>query len=147
MINIAFIEDGQIVHYGSPGDDNDYADGEIRDGFLCKHFGVDVNLAEFSRVNYWDGSSWQSRVTQPSPYYDWSTNQWVLDTTRLHADIRSIRNDMLLKTDFTQVSDAPLTEQKKTEWATYRQSLRDFMENIPNDLDDIVDIPWPTQPE
>ena len=146
MINIAFIEDGQIVHYGSPGDDNDYADGEIRDGFLCKHFDVDVNLAEFSRVNYWDGSSWQSRVAQPTPYYDWSTNQWILDTVRLHTDIRSIRNDMLLKTDFTQVSDAPLTEQKKTEWATYRQSLRDFMENIPADLDDIVDIPWPTEP-
>lgn len=146
MINIAFIEDGQIVYYGSPGDDNDFADGEISNGLLCKHFDVTVNLAEFSRVNYWDGSSWQSRVAQPTPYYDWSTSQWVLDTERLYRDVRSIRNDLLLRTDYTQIPDSPFTEQEKINYAIYRQALRDFMENIPADLDDIVDIPWPTLP-
>ena len=146
MINTAFIKDGQITHYGSPGDDDDYQDGEMYDGCLCKHFSVDVNLAEFSRVNYWDGTNWQTRVSHPTPYYDWATTNWSLDTERLHIDIRSIRNDLLLKTDFTQVADAPLTTEKKAEWATYRQELRDFMENVPADLDDVVDIPWPTQP-
>jgi len=144
MINIAFLEDGQITHYGSPGDDDDYQDGQTYDGLLCKHFDVSINLAEFSRINYWDGEGWQSRTEQPTPYYDWSTTQWVLDTVRLYRDVRSLRDDLLLRTDYTQIPDSPFTEEERANYAIYRQALRDFMANIPADLDDIVDIPWPT---
>ena len=40
------------------------------------------------------------------------------------------RNRKLITSDWTQMPDAPLTDAKKTEWATYRQQLRD----IPNNL-------------
>ena len=39
---------------------------------------------------------------------------------------REERNKRLAETDWTQVSDSPLSESKKTEWQTYRQKLRDM---------------------
>lgn len=44
------------------------------------------------------------------------------------SDVRRTRNSLLQSSDWTQVSDNALTDEKKAEWATYRQSLRDFME-------------------
>tara|TARA_R100000234_G_C4928640_1_gene147452 strand:- start:50 stop:280 length:231 start_codon:yes stop_codon:yes gene_type:complete len=46
-------------------------------------------------------------------------------------DIRKTRNKLLQESDWTQSSDSPLTDSKKTEWATYRQNLRD----VPSGLD------------
>ncbi len=42
---------------------------------------------------------------------------------------RSERNKLLLETDWTQITDSPLTSEKKTEWANYRQALRDLPTN------------------
>ena len=39
---------------------------------------------------------------------------------------RELRNELLAKSDWTQVSDSPLSDSKKTEWQTYRQALRDM---------------------
>ena len=46
--------------------------------------------------------------------------------------------------DWTQAVDAPISDAKKAEWATYRQQLRDLLSNI----DDVeyADIVWPTPP-
>jgi hypothetical protein len=45
-------------------------------------------------------------------------------------DIRKTRNQLLLESDWTQASDSPLTDAKKTAWATYRQSLRDVPSSL-----------------
>jgi hypothetical protein len=58
-----------------------------------------------------------------------------------HA-IRDRRNELLLKCDWTQLADSPLTNQKQTEWQIYRQSLRDIT-NQPNPFS----ISWPSSPE
>lgn len=42
---------------------------------------------------------------------------------------RNIRNRLLTQSDWTQLPDAPISTEKKTEWATYRQALRDITEN------------------
>ena len=42
------------------------------------------------------------------------------------AQVRSQRDYMLQKTDFTQLSDAPLSEQEKALYVNYRQYLRDY---------------------
>jgi|TARA_R100001163_G_scaffold64417_1_gene58584 hypothetical protein len=55
--------------------------------------------------------------------------------------IRAHRTYLLNESDWTQVADSPLTNAKKTEWATYRQALRD----LPASTDD--PIVWPTPPE
>ena len=39
---------------------------------------------------------------------------------------RGLRNRKLAKCDWTQAPDSPLSEEKKKEWATYRQALRDL---------------------
>ena len=41
-------------------------------------------------------------------------------------DPRKVRADILQGTDWTQGIDSPLSDEKKAEWATYRQALRDI---------------------
>ncbi len=43
---------------------------------------------------------------------------------KLH-EIRLIRDQRLLESDWRLVSDSPLSSEEKTLWRTYRQSLRD----------------------
>jgi len=40
--------------------------------------------------------------------------------------LRKKRNTRLQESDWTQMPDSPLSDAKKTEWATYRQQLRDL---------------------
>ena len=40
--------------------------------------------------------------------------------------VRSMRNNELTATDWTQMPDSPLTTAKKAEWSVYRQALRDI---------------------
>lgn len=56
--------------------------------------------------------------------------------------IRVIRNENLKDSDWTQLSDSPLSEIKKQEWSTYRQSLRDI-----TNQEDPFNIIWPTKPQ
>lgn len=42
------------------------------------------------------------------------------------SNVRAIRNNYLSKYDFTQLVDAPFTEQEKEKYAQYRQYLRDY---------------------
>ena len=53
------------------------------------------------------------------------------------------RNKLLALSDWTQSADSPLTDEKKAEWATYRQALRDITDqpSYPEN------IQWPTKPE
>lgn len=43
--------------------------------------------------------------------------------------VRTIRNSYLQQYDFTQLPDAPFTEEKKVVYAEYRQYLRDYTNN------------------
>ena len=56
--------------------------------------------------------------------------------------LRGERNELLKQSDWTQVPDSPLTDAKKTEWATYRQALRD----LPSTTTDFANPVWPSQP-
>ncbi len=53
------------------------------------------------------------------------------------------RNEILMGTDWTQVSDNQLTTEQRQAWATYRQALRDLPENTTDPLN----ILWPTKPD
>lgn len=59
----------------------------------------------------------------------------------LKSQIRMIRDRYLSLTDFTQLSDIPFSSQIKTEFATFRQQLRD----LPN-VSDPSTITWPVIP-
>jgi hypothetical protein len=56
-------------------------------------------------------------------------------------NVRSRRNILLLESDWTQLSDSPLPNQKQTEWQIYRQSLRDITNQT-----DPFNLSWPTEP-
>ena len=60
-------------------------------------------------------------------------------------EIKNTRLQLLYGCDWTQNTDAPLTDSKKTEWISYRQKLRD----LPKDQKDktkFSDITWPSKP-
>lgn len=48
--------------------------------------------------------------------------------------VRALRNARLFDTDWTQLPDAPLSEAQKARWRTYRQELRDMMDDFEWDL-------------
>jgi len=86
---------------------------------------------------------------QPESIYDSATDSTVI----LHpcsTEMRLIRDRLLAQCDWTQAADSPLSDSKKAEWATYRQTLRDltktvtpkFVENSPK----IDESDFPTKP-
>ncbi len=58
---------------------------------------------------------------------------------------RQVRNNKLFKSDWTQTIDSPLTESKKTEWATYRQQLRDITNGLTT-VEEVDAVVFPTKP-
>ena len=62
--------------------------------------------------------------------------------------VRDKRNALLAECDWTQAVDSPLSDSKKTEWATYRQVLRDMTNGINIDVNDTLldSYPWPEKP-
>lgn len=56
--------------------------------------------------------------------------------------LRSQRNDLLAKCDWTQLSDSPLSQEKQAEWKTYRQALRDI-----GQMKDFPYVELPTSPD
>ena len=56
--------------------------------------------------------------------------------------VRALRDNKLRLSDWTQLGDSPLSDSKKTEWKTYRQSLRDITKQT-----DPFNITWATEPK
>ncbi len=56
--------------------------------------------------------------------------------------LRHLRNILLRESDWTQFTDSPLSDSKKTEWKTYRQNLRD----LPATESDPENATFPTKP-
>ena len=65
--------------------------------------------------------------------------------------LRIQRDNKLVKTDWVVLTDSPLSTSKKTEWKTYRQSLRDLPASSSPTLDsngnlDVSSVTFPTEP-
>jgi len=82
------------------------------------------------------------------PYLEWNgTPETIdMDTVQQTAEqkwdiIRFQRNQILRDSDWTQLSDVPLSSADKVLWATYRQSLRDITTQADPD-----NITWSTTP-
>jgi len=58
------------------------------------------------------------------------------------AQLRATRNALLLACDWTQIADCTIP--KKADWATYRQTLRDFPSTV---SDARLTIDWPHNPD
>lgn len=64
---------------------------------------------------------------------------------KINLWVRRHRDFLLATTDWTQMPDAPLTAEKKAEWATYRQQLRDMPKLYAN-IQSASEIVPPTAP-
>jgi hypothetical protein len=70
------------------------------------------------------------------------TEQEISDEiSSMWENVRSRRNIELQESDWTQLIDVPLSTEKKQEWQTYRQELRDITSQ-----QDPFNIIWPTKP-
>tara|TARA_B100000927_G_scaffold126317_1_gene101953 strand:- start:857 stop:1096 length:240 start_codon:yes stop_codon:yes gene_type:complete len=59
------------------------------------------------------------------------------------ANLRTSRDYVLSATDWTQSSDSPLSDEKKAEWAVFRQKLRD----LPTTYNEATgEYDWPVAP-
>lgn len=66
----------------------------------------------------------------------------LLNPEALKDNIRFERNNLLEKSDWTQMPDSPLSVESKSAWATYRQQLRD----LPATMDENGEVTFPAKP-
>lgn len=57
------------------------------------------------------------------------------------VDVKRTRNTLLASTDWTQAADSPLSDEKKAEFATYRQALRDITDGELSQIEDFPEAP------
>jgi hypothetical protein len=62
---------------------------------------------------------------------------------RAMADLRSKRDRLLASSDWVMMSDSPIAD--KTNWETYRQSLRDLTNGLTT-VEEVNAVVWPTKP-
>lgn len=96
------------------------------------------SILSYSAVKKINGV-WTKEVTASEGSEDYKKR---VDTT-LTINARKVRDKLLSSSDWTQLPDAPLTEEKKQEWSVYRKQLRD----LTTDSKFPVYHSWPTRPE
>ena len=148
MIIVAFINNlGEIQNIMSPGSDNDFVDGQTYGNLIAKHLPPDTDWGTAIETYIFKDGAWTTRNRRPSEFHTWSADGWVKNSVELSNNIKNVRNSKLYDSDWTQLPDAPFSEAKKAEWATYRQALRDFPETLDlSTINYIADVIWPTQP-
>ncbi len=82
-------------------------------------------------------------VPSDQDYVEYQIKDITYTDEELASEAISRRNGELLKSDWTQLPDVPLTESKLNFWREYRQSLRDVTEQsgYPRNIN------WPVKPE
>ncbi len=92
---------------------------------------------------------------------DNTIQNWLDDASSVDADyaaalgaigehkLRAKRDSLLVESDWTQVGDSPFTDEKKAEWVTYRQALRDLPSTASPTIDineRLTNVTFPTKP-
>lgn len=102
---------------------------------------------EFMNTRVWDEDYQMFIEVPPKPnvYATWEYGEWVWDIEHIVNEIRFVRNQKIIETDWMLVVDSPFTEEERQTIMSYRQELRDITEtldmSIVGSLDDVV---WPT---
>tara|TARA_R100000234_G_C5000073_1_gene179915 strand:- start:1658 stop:2026 length:369 start_codon:yes stop_codon:yes gene_type:complete len=116
----------------------------IRDGRVVDNFNdADEVVQAEDLEEVYEGASIVRRDADSNPVFD--ITDFVVFEERRAAEwskIRETRNAYLLDSDWTQLADVGLTEEKIKEWKAYRVLLRD----LPDDSANPLTVEWPTQP-
>ena len=102
---------------------------------------VDVVDAEFPVHEDFTWVNCNDDVKAYSYTYNADTGAFSPPAATSMDGVRRVRNSLLRVCDWTQATDSPLSGSKKTEWATYRQALRD----VPANTSDTTNVNWPTE--
>lgn len=114
--------------------------GELTVHYIEDAFGI--VFSEYMNSHVWTDNGWISVEARPSMDHYWNGSDWVVDLETLEEAVRTERNFKLFACDWTQMPDAPLTNEQKATWQVYRQELRDITNNLSVDKE----IVWPTPP-
>lgn len=117
-------------------------------GWTLKYYYYEIaDRGEWMETHYWNFTSnvFVSRDRKPNKHATWVGEAWTWDADLLLEDVRTERNALLWQSDWTQNADSPLTDAKKTEWATYRTALRNIPSNL-GTISSVDDVTWPTKP-
>lgn len=109
--------------------------------------------ANFKRVNGEDSNGTATYSNDPNDFgVTWKQiSDAFADGGLVSLNIlRKQRNALLAESDWTQTADNALSSDKKTEWETYRQALRDLPSSASPKLSDdglsISNVTFPTKP-
>ena len=103
-------------------------------------------------IDSYDSLEWDSGNTATAPTKDEIQAEITrLDSVERFTLLRRTRDRLLTESDWTRLDDNGLSSDKKTEWATYRQALRDLPFTADPKLDEAYDldqstVTWPTKP-
>ena len=119
---------------------------QLKNGKIDNYINYYPELPEgFSVVEITD-NEFDQIINQRTHYFD-ITDNTVKIIIKSNEDkwfeIRNKRNTLLRESDWTQMPDSPLNNEKKTEWLTYRNNLRSLPQTFSNP-DEVI---WPNVPE
>jgi hypothetical protein len=131
---IVFVASGQILRTGSCPD----ADLPLQGENVIEGFANDA-------TQYIQNGKVVDMPPKPSGacYFDYAAKQWILDYPIQESLVKSQRDELLYKSDWTQIPNNPLTPEVQNEWAVYRQELRD----VPSQSGYPFNVIWPTPPQ
>ena len=96
-------------------------------------------------IDSYDSLEWDSGNTATAPTKDEIQAEITrLDSVERFTLLRRTRDRLLTESDWTRLDDNGLSSDKKTEWATYRQALRDLPTH--SNWPELADSDWPTIP-
>lgn len=121
------------MYKGTYNENGDYT------GFYVEgiHENIPKPNIELTEEEWQQGLSKNYKVIEGKHTY----SPFVQNKEELLINLRTTRNALLMDSDWTQVEDAPLSEEKKIAWKNYRQELRDL-----TDLASSASIVWPVKP-
>ena len=108
--------------------------------------------AQWNLIGFdYSGLEWLDKTQTKPTEEELNAKVTELETAEPFRLLREKRNLRLTQTDWTRMDDNGLSTSKKTEWKTYRQSLRDLPSSTTPKLDsfgdlDSTSVTWPTEP-
>jgi hypothetical protein len=100
---------------------------------------VDITEVQYNQIDDGWNASESGGVVTIIKSAEWLENK----TNEAWRKIRKERNQLLKDSDYIMFPDITITAEKKEEWTTYRQSLRDIPQTFSNP-DEVV---YPTKPK
>ena len=101
---------------------------------------------EFLEINISENEKYIEGYFKPSDYIieNEKAEEKAEDTDDTKLRNLTLRGSLLKASDWTQLPDSPLSSDKKTEYQTYRQALRDITTH--SNWPKLEDSDWPTKP-